>query len=329
MRRPERGFALIQVLLVFALLAVIVARLQYQQRIQLERAIQGQSTSQVQTCIDSAEAIAKVGLRLEVQQASPEQLKQLMDESGTLYLPPFPLSECRMTVSRYDLQGRFNLNWLHPAAANPEGATAGFKRLLLELELDEGIADELQQWFDSDSGAEFNYIDQEPSYRPSFMPMADTSELHLLKAVSADDYSALAPYVSALRPDEPLNINVASSEALMTLAPFISREDADGLIEQRGVDGFDRVDDLLNLNLFQENDDTPMYNEQLSVTSNWFDLDVTAQLNLEEPGNNVKLRQVSRLYRTEGDAQVIVNLRTQAVNDLDSSLSDKEEGSTE
>lgn len=323
MRPPERGFALIQVLLVFALLAVIVARLQYQQRIQLERAIQGQSMSQVQTCIDSTEAIAKVGLRLEVQQESPEQLKQLMDDQGNLYLPSFPLSECRMTVTRYDLQGRFNLNWLHPAAANPEGATAGFKRLLLELGLAEGIADELRQWFDSDSGAEFNYIDQEPSYRPSFMPMADTSELNLLKAVSSDDYNSLAPYISALRPDEPLNINVAPSEVLMSLAPFISREEADGLIDQRGDEGFDRVDDLLNLPLFQENDDTPLYNEQLSVTSNWFDLYVKAQYGA------VELRQVSRLYRTEGDAEVIVNLRTQAVDDLDSSPSDKEEGSTE
>ncbi|MFG1496451.1 type II secretion system minor pseudopilin GspK [Saccharospirillum sp. HFRX-1] len=322
MRPPERGFALIQVLLVFALLAVIVARLQYQQRVQLERAFQGQSMSQVQTCIDSAEAVAKVGLRLEAQQEAPEQLKQLMDENGNLYLPAFPLGECQMTVSRYDLQGRFNVNWLHPAAVNPDGAAEGFKRLLLELDLNEGIADELQQWFDSDSGAEFNYIDQEPSYRPSFMPMADISELHLLKAVSSDDYKVLAPYVSALRPDEPLNINVASREVLMSLAPFISREEADGLIEQRG-DGFDRVDDLLNLPLFQENDDTPLYNEQLSVTSNWFDLSVEARY------QTVELRQISRLYRTEGDNQVIVNLRTQAVNGLDLLPSDKEEGSTE
>jgi len=322
-RPPERGFALIQVLLVFALLAVIVARLQYQQRIQIERAFQGQSMSQLQTCIDSAETIAKVGLRLEAQQDAPEQLKQLMDESGTLHLPTFPLNECQITVSRYDLQGRFNLNWLHPAAANPDGATEGFKRLLLELELSDGIADELHEWFDSDSGAEFNYIDQQPSYRPSFMPMADVSELLLLKAVSSDDYYVLAPYVSALRPDEPLNINAASSEVLMSLAPFISREEADGLIEQRG-DGFDRVDDLLNQQLFQDNDDTPLYNEQLSVTSNWFDLYVMSQYGTDE------LRQVSRLYRAEGgDTKVIVNLRTQAINGLDSLPSDKEEGSTE
>lgn len=310
MRPPlERGFALIQVLLVFALLAVIVARLQYQQSIQIKRATQGLSFSQAQSCLDSAEAIAKVGLRLEAQLGDSDVLDSLTDDNGNLHLPPFPLNDCQMTASRLDLQGRFNLNWLHPSAANPEGATEGFKRLLLELDLETGIADELQEWFDSDSGAQFNYIDQEPSYRPSFMPMADVSELHLLKAVSSEDFAVLAPYVSTLKPDEPLNINTAPSEVLMTLAPYISRNDADDLIERRGKDGFSRVDDLLALSLFQENDDTPLFNEQLSVTSHWFDLSVTAKY------QKLSLQQVSRLYQVEDSPTVIVNLRTQAVNE--------------
>lgn len=318
MRRTERGFALIQVLLVFALLAIIVARLQYQQRIQIERASQGLFLSQAQTCIDSAEAVAKTGLRLEAQQDDA----QLLDESGNLQLPLVVLGGCRLSIELNDLQGRFNLNWLHPAAANPEAAAAGFKRLLLELELDEGIADELLEWFDADSGAQFNYMDQTPSYRPSFMPLADVSELHLLKAVGQEDFAVLAPYVAALKPAEPLNINTAASEVLMTLAPFISRDDADDLVTQRGSEGFSQVDELLNQPLFQENDDTPLYNDQLAVTSSWFDLYVEAQQ------QRSSLRQISRLYRAD-NAAVIVNFRTQAVHGPNTSPATKEEGSTE
>ncbi|PTY36613.1 hypothetical protein BGP77_04775 [Saccharospirillum sp. MSK14-1] len=317
----ERGFALIQVLLVFALLAVIVARLQYQQVVQRERASLGLSLSQVQTCLDSTETLAQTALRLEAQLSDAQPLSAMMDDKGNATLG-FPLNNCELTVVLSDLQGRFNLNWLHPSAANPEAAAAGFKRLLLQLELDEGIADELLTWFDSDRGGEFNYIDQQPSYRPSFLPMADVGELYLLKAITPEAFDALAPYVSTLRPDEPLNINTATAEVLMTLAPFISREEADALTEQRRDHDFERVDELLNQSLFQENDDKPLYNEQLSVTSDWYDLYVRAIY------QELDVRQVSRLYRSENNA-VIVNFRTQAVNDPSILMNDKEEGSTE
>ncbi|MEX2320915.1 MAG: hypothetical protein WD668_06150, partial [Saccharospirillum sp.] len=75
--KAERGFALIQVLLVFAMLAIIVARLQYEQRIQIERTYQSLFLSQAQAYIDSAEDIARVGLVLDVKDNETDHLGEL------------------------------------------------------------------------------------------------------------------------------------------------------------------------------------------------------------------------------------------------------------
>lgn len=317
MRFNERGFALIQVLLVFALLAVIVARLQYQQRIQIERAYQGLFISQAQSYLDSAEAIARVGLKLDAQETEVDHFGEQWNQP----IGPFPVDNGFISLELNDLQGRFNLNWLHPSATNPDAATDGFKRLLLELDLSDSIADELQDWFDRDSGSEFNYTDQEPGYRPSFLPMADVSELRLLKRVDDETYAKLAPYVAALRPADELNINTASSEVLMTLAPFISREEADNLIDSRGEDGFDQPDDLLSQSLFQENDDTALYIDALTVHSQWFELYTEVSL------DGRSLRQSSRLFRSD-NANVIVNWRSQAVQQANRSPGDTLSGKT-
>lgn len=321
MQRTERGFALIQVLLVFALLAVIVARLQYQQHIQISRAYQSLYLSQAQVYVDSAEAIASLGLRLDAEQTQIDSFNEQWNQP----LGPFPVDNGLISLELDDLQGRFNVNWLSAAAADPQASTEGFKRLLLELNLEESIADELRDWFDPDSGADFNYSDQDPSYRPSFLPMADISELRLLKSIDDADYETLAPYVAALGANDPLNINTASAPVVMTLAPFISKDEAEALIEAGGADGYDDVSDFLNQPLFQENETTALFNEQLSVTSQWFDLYAEVQFGDE------RLRQISRLNRTE-EGSVTVTYRTQAISGPNqapgNTLSDKEEGST-
>lgn len=307
----QRGFALIQVLLVFALLAVIVARLQYQQRIQVERAYQALFISQAQAFIDSAEAIARTGLSLDQQETETDHFNEVWNQP----LGPFPVENSLIALELNDLQGRFNLNWLHPAAADPQGAAEGFKRLLLDRGLSESIADELLDWFDSDSGADFNYVDREPGYRPSFLPMADVSELRLLKAVDEEAYQILAPYVATLGVSDALNVNTASAPVLMAVAPFISRDQAQALLDGRVEDGYDSAEAWLNRPLFQENEDTALYIEQLTVQSRWFEL--FTEVTLAER----TLRQSSRLYR-DGGQEVIVNLRSQAVSEPNCAPSD-------
>lgn len=301
--KTERGFALIQVLLVFAMLAIIVARLQYEQRIQIERAYQSLFLSQAQAYIDSAEDIARVGLVLDRQDNETDHLGELWNQPAV----SFPVDEGVISLEMNDLQGRFNLNALHPGAANPEGAKTGMKRLLLTLGLDESIADELANWFDSDSGAEFNYSDQEPPYTPSFQPMSDTSELLLLKSVDREALATLQPFVAALPPQTELNINTAPAEVLMTIAPFLGEGDVDTFVQERIDEPYESVNDLLNKPVFQVEEDeqpVPLLNDKLTVQSNWFTL--YAEVTLD----GRTLTQSSHILRDDDAARIV--LRSQA-----------------
>lgn len=303
MRRAEHGFALIQVLLVFAMLAIIVSKLQYEQRIQIGRAYQSLFLSQAQAYIDSFEAIAQAGLKVDLENSDNDHFKEEWNEP----IGPVPIDEWMLYIDVNDLQGRFNLNWLHPASGKAVQATESFKRVLLELGLSGDIADELKKWFDEDSGAEFDYLDLETSYTPSFQPMADITELRLLKSVDREVFATLAPYVSALPVDSPLNINTASEPVMMALATYIGQSDAEQLISGRDKEGYKTVQDMTNRTLFQENDD-PLLIDNLTVVSHWFDLH--SEITLEDR----TLVQQSRLYRDK-DQGVIVTQRTQAVTE--------------
>lgn len=301
--KAERGFALIQILLVFAILSVIGARLQYEQVVQRERAVQSLFLGQATAYLDSAEDIAQVGLMLDRQDNETDHLGELWNQAAI----PFPVDQGVISLEMNDLQGRFNLNALHPGAANPEGAKTGMKRLLLTLGLDESIADELANWFDSDSGAEFNYSDQEPPYTPSFQPMSDTSELLLLKSVDREALATLQPFVAALPPQTELNINTAPAEVLMTIAPFLSESDVDSFVQERAEEPYESVSDLLNKPVFQVEEDeqpVPLLNDKLTVQSNWFTL--YAEVTLD----GRTLTQSSHILRDDDAARIV--LRSQA-----------------
>lgn len=308
--RSERGFALIQVLLVFAILAVVVSRMQYEQRIQIERAYQSLFLSQAQSYIDSSEAIARVGLKLDLEQTSKDHFYQDWNQP----IGPLPLEEGLISLELNDLQGRFNVNWLHPDSGYRQGAREGFKRLLIELGEDSAIADELYNWFDEDSGAEFNYGDLMPSYTPSFHPMADVSELRLLKSVDREVYEKLAPFVAALPARSALNINTATPQVFMTVANFLSLDDANGFVDARGEEGYNAVEDLTNQALFQEAEEELLITN-LSVRSYWFDLFTEVRVGTRS------LTQQSRLFRDELEG-VLVTQRSQASSESNRAAGD-------
>lgn len=303
MAGAERGFALIQVLLVFAMLAVVVSRLQYEQRIQVERAYHSLFLSQAQAYLDSAEDVARVALKLDAEHSKNDHFEE---DWNTPY-GPLPLENNGMiNLSLSDLQGRFNVNWLHPSSGNADNAAEGFKRVLIQLQLGTEIADELKDWFNKDSNALFNYGDEDPAYRPSFEPMADVTELLLLKEVDRETFNTLRPYVSALPPDTDLNINTAPAEIFMALAPFISEQDADGFVQGRGSKGYDSVDAVTNSAIVQQQND-PLWINNLTVSSHWFSLYIEVTL------DDRTLKQQSQIHRTS--ETILVARRNQAITE--------------
>lgn len=300
----HRGFVLIQVMLVFATLVIIAAKLQVDQRVHIERTFQSLFLSQAQTYIDSAEDLAIVGLTLDKSNTSTDHLHELWNTANGA----FPIDEQWFIFTELnDLQGRFNLNWLSKETTARADAREALKKLLAILNADPNIAEELYKWFDSESGVEYLYSDLDPSYGPSFIPMSDVSELLLLKSVNHETYQQLAPYFSALPATSALNINTAPVEVIQSVASFIDSDSAARLVDSRKVEGYSSVDDFLKDPIFTNNAKTKLTLNQLTVNSDWFEL-YTAVTFIDKTYS-----QRSVLYR--GANRVSLILRDQAAKD--------------
>jgi general secretion pathway protein K len=154
-----------------------------------------------------------------------------------------------------------------------------FKKLLSLIDGDPAIADELFLWLDSDSGIDFNYSDQLPSYAPSYLELSDLSELLLLTTVDRDVLNKIYPYLSALPSDSALNINTAPVEVIQSIAFYLDEAIANQALTDRDEVGFSSVTDFLNHEVFKENEDAGIYLANLSVTSSWFELYTAVTLN--------------------------------------------------
>lgn len=290
MKTASQGIALVQVLLVFALLTAVMAAIQYDQRLFIDRLDQQLNLSQLTEYANSAEAIAQAGLRLDHQQSNTDHLAELWNTP----LGPLSLDPGSISLEINDLQGRFNLNSLHPQQPQQMQMKAAFARLLGFLQLNSAIAEELAQWMDVDGGAEFRYTQMDPPYLPSFMPLADPSELLLLEGVDRQAYQTLLPYVAALPVSAALNVNTAPPQVLAALFSAISLERATDLVALRAEQPFTQVDDFLQRAQLVGDNQPEIAHNRLSVRSDYFELFCQAQR------RDQVLWLTSRLYR---DAQ--------------------------
>jgi len=300
----QKGIALLQVLLIFALLSIVAVNLQVNQRLNIERARQSLFYSQATVLLDSAEAIAKVGLLLDEQNSKTDHLYELWNVSEGV----FPLTEPRglLETELNDLQGRFNINWLSMESSFRESALVSFKQLLTIIGSNTEIADELYMWFDQNSGADYLYLDKTPTYSPSFQPMADITELNLLNAVESDTFDQIAPFLSALPATSALNINTAPVEILQSVASFIDQETAIKMITDRGEGGFETIADFKKYPVFTINQDKSVNIPELAVSSQWFELYTSVTI------EDKKLTQASLLSRL--NQQVITVMRNRSVH---------------
>jgi general secretion pathway protein K len=116
---------------------------------------------------------------------------------------------------------------------------------LLRLQISAPYAERLVDWLDPDQqpsgefGAEDNaYLALDPPYRNAGRRLHDLSELRLLLDMREEDFQRLAPYVAALPPNVPLNVNTASAMVLSSLSDNLSLGAAESLVELRRVAPF-------------------------------------------------------------------------------------------
>jgi type II secretory pathway component PulK len=207
-RKPERGIALITVLMLVAIIASIAAIMLMREQTLLDRA---QSFGMQQQFV-----------ALEISSNQLAIARAASDESvtvDTLDEPWFMLSEVaepgngQIRQQMIDASSRFNLNNL-ALGSNPESAQVLLRGLFTQLSLNPDLVYALSDYVDSDTEA--GEVDEAQSYGRDLInqPLISIEELSMVPGFKPSDIQALKPYVAALPWFVPLNLNTASVTAL-------------------------------------------------------------------------------------------------------------------
>lgn len=298
--KRQRGVALITVLLVVAIVTVVAAGMIARQHLAIRGSANQVLARQAWHYALGGEALAKALLRRDLQSAATA----MVDHPGEAWarpLPPYPIDQGEIRVSIADLAGRLNLNALVRNQQPDPLAIARFRRLLEVLEIEAPYAERLVDWLDLDQqpsgpqGAEDGaYQRLDPPYRSAGRRLHDVSELRLLLEMDEAHYQRLAPHVSALPADVPLNVNTADAAVLASLAPDLTLAGARALIAARPAGGYRTVEAFLAQPALAE---LQLQGTDLAVDSQFFEAASDVRL------GDRRQRLVSRLRR-EADGSV-------------------------
>ncbi|RMI00666.1 type II secretion system minor pseudopilin GspK [Stutzerimonas nitrititolerans] len=250
--KAQRGVALITVLLVVAVVTVVCASMIARQQLSIRATSNQLQARQAWHYALGGEALAQSILRRDLRATRESGAAQApvdhLFEPWALPQPAFEIEQGRIQIRIEDLAGRFNLNSLVQNQQPNAAAQAQFRRLLLRLDITEPYAERLVDWLDADQqpsgeqGAEDNaYLLLDPPYRTAGRSLGDLSELRLLLDMREEDFQRLAPYVSALPADVPLNVNTASALVLSTLSDNLSLSIGQAMVQARGGGGFREI----------------------------------------------------------------------------------------
>jgi general secretion pathway protein K len=223
-------------------------------------------------------------------------------------LPPMPVEGGAVSGKIVDQQGLFNINNLLAEEGVSEPDLERFQRLLGILRLEEGIAQAVLDWLDEDldarppEGAEDDtYVGADPPYRAANAPLVSITELRLVSGIGDEDYQRLRPFVTALPERTSINVNTAPLEVLRCIADVIDAVGAESLLDLRGEEGFETVEEFLQSPALAgaESDVT---DEGLSISSKFFRAEGEAQI------GRVQARLRSLLKR-EGAVLVVARSR--------------------
>ena len=301
----DKGVALITVMLILALATILAVSMSTRQQLDIHRSANVFNFEQAYQYVLGAESWAKQILKRDIEKNKTDNL----NEDWAAVLPPLPIEGGQMSGQLEDLQARFNINNLVQDGKVQSLYLERFKRLLRNLELDENMVTPIIDWLDSNeeigfAGAEDNeYLNLSPAYRTANQAMEDVSEILLVKGVDFDDYEKLRPFICVLKSNAAINVNTASAEILSSIVSDVTLEDANSIIEDRNKEVYEKLDDFLQHPILKQK---KINNEGLSVSTNYFQLNSTAQI------ERISVEYTTILQR-ESDGDVIVMKRNRSV----------------
>jgi general secretion pathway protein K len=166
-------------------------------------------------------------------------------EAWAVRVPAMTYENAEVGGEIVDQQGLFNLNNLVRDGAVSLPHLRQFRRLLDVLALSPHLADALVDWLDRDfeprgaNGAEDRYYQAlESPYLAANAPIADMTELALVRGFDDATRARLQPFVTALPKRTSVNVNTAPPEVLSAVIEDMDLSEARALAAQRELAWF-------------------------------------------------------------------------------------------
>ncbi|MGP6086814.1 type II secretion system minor pseudopilin GspK [Antarctobacter jejuensis] len=262
----ERGFVLVNALVLVGALAAAAALLLARAEMSTARQAAWQSAAQAEAYLDAFDALA-----VTVLQADPVGGADHRGERWAQPLRAASLDRGEVSGTIADLQGRFNVNWL--AVPDDLHAQQAFQTLLRANGLPVSLGPAISGFLSPGGPAD---ADGYTTIRPRGGPVLDPRQLRAIPGLTADQFARLAPLIAALPSDTTLNINTAPANLLSAWIPNLSLSQARTLTGRRKSRPYPSIDAFL-LDLppaaAAEVDDV-----RLSIGSGWFLARGTAEL---------------------------------------------------
>lgn len=315
-REPQSGVALLMVLLAMALVTLIAAGMAPKQELRIFSAGHYLAQQQGYSIALGAEAFAKRILVRDLEEDKEEgvlvdSLDELWAEnSAVLPIESTEGGDARVIayaeVQIDGMGGRLNLNDLVRGGEVVDPITKNRVTALLEvLEITSFRADALIDWIDSNDqtvsayGAEDGqYLVAEPAYRAANQPFTSVSELRMIEGMTEEAYRALVPHVAALPVSGAgINVNTATAPVIAALHNELTLAQANAVLEKRGEEPFETVQDFLALPEFSG---LGLKSAGLRVNTQFFE--VVSRITYDDRVSNL----VSMVYRNpEGELQTV------------------------
>lgn len=236
--RRQRGAVLVFAMVVLMLVASLAVTMASQLELSARQAGNRLHGGQARAYLLGAESL---GMAVLARDSRTSAGVDHLGEGWARAVPEFPVEGGWVRASLEDAQGRLNINAMASkvggnSAASGEAARftpeqRRFIRLLqtseeLRLSMPEAIAiaEAVIDWIDSDDevtgfgGAEQDfYLQLQQPYRATNSPLADVSELRLVRYITPEIFQYLQNLVVALPETVALNINSASIAVLQTI----------------------------------------------------------------------------------------------------------------
>ncbi|MEL0629131.1 type II secretion system minor pseudopilin GspK [Psychromonas aquatilis] len=323
--RKQAGIALITVLMILAIMVTVATTMTGRMTSSLLRT-EGLNYSQkmywyTQAMVDFSQLI----INNDFADSDVVSLDQIWATPDLI----FPVDEGSILGHMIDKRSCFNLNAL-ASESNEELGVSQLKALLTAMDVEEYSADVISEsvrdWVDSDDAANDSQGAEDRYYESLNVPhltanklMVDISELRSIQGMTAEIYLHIKDRLCALpATDQLINVNTVKADqaevlfALFTSDTSITLDQLESLLEERPTSGWISVAEFLESDIFSNETIPDTVQAQLSVTSDFFQMNGIAEF--EERAMALKL-----LLKVESKVATTIRFQYAAIEEVDNS----------